>query len=166
MKRCYPILAAVLFLCVTSMNAQDRREPQSVDQYLDEGRTIVIARCVSMGAVKANLVADAQVQILQVLKGAEKSREITITSRFGLEPGGVYLLRTENEARPDERYFYTASRADAVQLSPYEDLERLKTLPLRIQVIRIFNGRTDDLESEIRRLTYERDALAQVLRKQ
>lgn len=165
-KRKQLILAVMLFICAAGGKAQAQREPQSVDQYLEEGKTIVIAKCLRAGPVKANLEGDAKIQILRVLKGTEKEREILITSRFGLEPGLIYLLRTEREALPVDNYFYVTSRASAVPLRPYEDLELLKTLPLRTQVIRIFNERQEELESEIRSLSFERDALEQVLKKQ
>jgi hypothetical protein len=160
------ILAFVLFICATCVSVQAQSEPQSVDRYLEQGKTIVIAKCLWVGPLKANLESDAKIQILNVLKGAEKNREIEITSRFGLEAGGTYLLSTEGEVRPDGRYFHIASRASAVRLWPFEDLELLKTLPVRTQIIRIFNERRAELDSEIRSLNSEREALEKVLKNQ
>lgn len=160
------ILIALLLIFVGSKSVSAQDGPQSVRDYLERGKTIVIARCISQGHVKANLEADGRMQILSALKGSEKQSEISFTTRFGLKPGTVYLLRTENEARTDRNYFRIESFADAVPLSAYEDLALVKSLPVEIQVIRIFNVRKDDLDAQIRRLTYERDALAQVLKNQ
>lgn len=171
MKKKLSILAGLLFICLIPLSIQAQgdeqdSEPQSIDQYIEQARSIVIVRCLNVGPVKANLEGDLTVQILQTLKGAEKPREIVIVSRYAMQKGGLYLLRLESEPNPAGDHYHIKSFLSAVPLSPYEDLERLKTLPLRIQVLRIFNGRKDDVDSEMRRLRYEQEALERVLKNQ
>jgi len=165
------ILAGLLSICLIPLsseaqsNAQDS-EPQSIDGYLAQASAIVIVSCLEVGPVKANLEADMTVQILQVLKGAERPREIVVVSRFEMQQGNRYLLRLEGGPSTAGDLYRIGSFISVVPLSPAEDLERLKTLPLRIQVLRIFNGRKDEVESEIHRLRYEQEQLERVLKNQ
>ncbi|MBC7899877.1 MAG: hypothetical protein H7070_07455 [Saprospiraceae bacterium] len=152
-----------LFLFLPNINAQT---PAALDRYLDESKTILIAKCTYKGAVKANLTGEITIQILHVVKGTEKIREISFNSRYGLEVGKRYLIRSLDEPTTYGRYFDIKDLASAVQIPDHEDLELLQTLSPRIVVLRIMNQRASDLESEMRIRQYELDALNQVLRDQ
>ncbi len=156
-------LTAFIALVVSTISfasvipAQDK--PSPLDRYLETGKTIVIAKCLKVGAVNILLRADVEIEILLVVKGNETLRKITVNSQFGMKEGERYLLRTENEASADKPYFRIATIDSVVPLIYSEEIATLKTLSPRIVVLRTMNVRIDHLESEIRRLTYEADAL-------
>ena len=152
----FAVAALVVFLNVVA-GAQTPKTP--LETYLDTGKTIVVAKCLKVGPVNILLKAHVNVQILHVVKGAETLRNISIESQFGMRVGEIYLLRTENPATPDKPYFEVTSRDSVVAISPGEDIEKLKTLSPGIVVLRTMNMRVDHLESKIRGLTYELDAL-------
>ena len=87
-----------------------------LEVYHDTGKTIVIARCLDVGSVNILLKARVQVQILHIVKGKETLRNISIVSQFEMKPGGLYLLRTENDATLDTPYFETKSRDSVVPI--------------------------------------------------
>ena len=86
-------------------------------------------------------------------------RKISVLSQYGMKPGELYLLRTENEAVTGQPYFRVESIDSVIPIWQGEDIEKLKTLSPRIVVLRTMNLRVDELESDIRRLTYESEAL-------
>ena len=90
------VLAFALVACFMSVSVQAQNEKMDLDRYIATGKTIVIAKVLSTTPVTRGGNYDAQVQILYVVKGAEKEREITVTLKFiRLEVGKIYLLRTE-----------------------------------------------------------------------
>jgi hypothetical protein len=137
--------------------AAQSRSP--LDQYLESGETIVIARCLKVGPVSILMRANIDVEVLFVVKGKETLRRVTVDSQYEMEPGRTYLLRTEYEARLDDRYFKIDSRDSVIPISPAEDIAKLKLLPSRIIVLRTMNIRVDELDVEIRSRTYELEAL-------
>ena len=151
------VLAFLAALFTANIHAQTTRSPLA--RYLETGKTIVVAKCLSVGPVNILLQADVEVQILHVVKGKETLRKILVLSQYGMKPGELYLLRTENEAVTDQPYFRVESIDSVIPIWRGEDIERLKTFSPRIVVLRAMNLRVDELESDIRRLTYESEAL-------
>lgn len=152
-------ICVVLFalLLPIGLNAQTPKTP--LDRYLETGKTIIIAKCLSVGPVNILLKADVDVDILHVVKGKETLRKITVLSQYRMEVGKTYLLRTENEARPDGLYFTAKSRDSVIEVSRHENIETLEKLSPRIVVLRTMNLRIDSLEHEIRILNYEMEDL-------
>lgn len=146
-----------LFVLAAAVNSQT--SASSLQKYLDTGKTIVIAKCLAVGPVDILLRSKAEIEILQVVKGNEKPRKITILTQFGMSAGEIYLLRTENDAKTDSNYFEVTTMDSVVPVWEGEDLALLKTLSPRIVVLRTMNLRVDTLESQIRRLTFELEAL-------
>ena len=122
-------------------------------------KTIVIARCLSVGPVDILLRANSEIEILYVVKGKETRKKITILTQYEMSAGSLYLLRTENEAKPDSDYFRVTSIDFVIPIWEGEDIALLKTLSPRIVVLRTMNLRVDTLDSQIRRLTFEMDDL-------
>ena len=148
---------ASFFILGSSLHAQTPRAP--LDAYLETGKTIVIGKCLAIGP--ANIIGRSRVdiQILYVVKGKETLRNIAIVSQIQMKVGETYLLRTENEAVSDKLYFEVKTGDSVVPVGSGEDIEKIKTLTPRIVVLRTMNLRVDELESEIRSMTYELDAL-------
>lgn len=157
MIRFFLFAALSSFYLVSSIRGQTNQSP--IDRYIETGKTIVIAKCLSVGPVNILLRADVEVQILLVVKGDETVRKISVNSQYGMVPGEIYLLRTENSALKDKRYFRVDSIDSAVPVWSREDIALLKTLSPRIIVLRTMNLRVDTLESEIRRRSYELEEL-------
>lgn len=153
------VYAAVLLVGSLSVVSCAQTPGSSLDQYLKTGKTIIVAKCIEVGPPNILLKARVEVQILHVVKGKETLRTISVLSQYGMKPGELYLLRTENEAAPDAQYFETNTRDSVVPIWSGENIEELKKLSPTIIVLRTMNMRVDDLEAEIRRLTYELDAL-------
>jgi len=162
------VLTIALVACFLAAGVQAQNEKTALDSYLETGKTIVIARCVSRSPVNHTSEYDATVEILHVVKGAEKNREITVVLKFAsIEEGKTYLLRTENEADSKyQPYFFVKGYDSAIPISSPDEVEKLKTLPLRIVVLRTMNIRKDYLDSEIRRRSYELNALEQITKGQ
>jgi len=146
-----------IFLFAAAVSSQT--SASSLQNYLETGKTIVVARCLSVGPVDILLRSRVQIEILQVVKGKEKPRKITILTQYGMSVGELYLLRTENDPRTDSDYFEVTTIDSVVPIWQGEDLALLKTLPPRIVVLRTMNLRVDTLESQVRRLTFELTAL-------
>jgi hypothetical protein len=151
------LILAIGSLFAATLNAQDKLTP--LENYLQTGKTIVVAKCLSVGPVNILLKANVSVHIVHVVKGKETLREISVVSQYGMVPGETYLLRTENEASVDKPYFTTDTRDSVIHIPKHEDMELLKTLSPRIVVLRTMNSRVDTLESELRRVTYELESL-------
>lgn len=153
-------LVLLTLITVFIAGAIDAQNPQpALDKYLETAKTIVIAKCLTVGPVNIMLRADVEVEILMVVKGKETLRRITVDSHFEMVPDANYLLRTENEATADGKYFRVNTRDSAIRLPPYEDMTELRALSPRIIVLRTMNLRIIDLESEIRLRNYELEAL-------
>jgi hypothetical protein len=142
-------------------------KPQPVDDYINTGKTIVLARCLSVEPIMRSGDTHVNVQILHVLKGRETKRELTVITTFqNMDAGAVYLLRTENEKKADENYFRIKSIDSMVQLSSYEEIEELKKLPVKTVVERVMSSRKLNLENQIRRLSDELKCLEQITKEQ
>ncbi|HVF46025.1 MAG TPA: hypothetical protein VNA17_00515 [Pyrinomonadaceae bacterium] len=146
---------AAAFVTAISVNAQEK----PIDRYLAESGTIVIAECLKVGPVNILLRANVQVRILHVVKGDETLREITVNSQYGMAEGGIYLLRTKNKPSGDKPYFRIDARDSVIPVSRDEKLDELKALSPRIVVLRTMNLRSYALESKIRTLNHELEAI-------
>ena len=58
--------------------------------------------------------------------------------------------------------FQTDNRDSVIPVASADEAEKLKTLPQRIAVLRTMNIRIDELESEVRRLQFELEALRKI----
>ena len=149
------MIAVITLIAGVAVNAQDN----ALDKYLSDAGTIVIAKCLAIGPVNILMKADTRVQVLYVVKGKETLRELTVTSQYPMSRGETYLLKTNGVLSDGSKYF-TADARDAVIPFYEEDrLEELKSLSPRIMVLRTMNIRADRLESHIRSLQYELDAI-------
>lgn len=140
-----------------AIQAQTKQTP--LDLYIDRARTIVIAECLRVGPVNILMRASTDVKILLVVKGKETLREISVVSHHEMVPGKRYLLTTASEATPDGRYFSTVERNSVIEISESETIDEIKTLSPRIIVLRAMNLRAYRLESKIRSLNYELEAI-------
>lgn len=162
--------AAALFACLlsTDLQAQDDKVKMDVDTYIASGKNIIIGKILSTSPVKRGGDYGAAVEILHVVKGSLKRGEIRVVLKWTpVEDGKIYLLRTENDlVSKYESYFLVKGRDSAIELAPYTDIEEMKTLSVRIAVLRTMNLRKDHLENEIRQLTSELERLKQLTKEQ
>ena len=131
----------------------------ALDKYLAEAGTIVIAKCLSIGPVNILMRADTRVQVLYVVKGKETLRELVVNSQYAMSRGETYLLKTKGTPTDGDRYFATDSRDSVIPFYEENRLDELKSLSPRIMVLRTMNIRADRLDSHIRSLQYELDAI-------
>ncbi len=153
------LLVTALSILVLVSAVQSQTNPSPLDRYLETAKTIIVAKCLSVGPVNILLRADVEVEILLVVKGNETLRRISVHSQYGMKAGEIYLLKTDYEAVKDKPYFKVTAIDSAIPIAPYEDLALLKTLSPRIVVLRTMNSRISTLESEILRRSYELKAL-------
>ncbi len=73
--------------------------------------------------------------------------------------GRTYLLRTVYEFTEEGPRLELTTRESVVPVQEYMDMVKLLSLPPRIIVLRTMNTRIHHLESEIRSLQYEMEAL-------
>ena len=148
------ICAVVMTVAVTS-NGQEN----ALDKYLAGAGTIVIAKCVSVGPVNILMRADTRVQVLHVVKGKETLRELVVNSHYPMSAGQSYLLKTKGVPSEGEKYFTTDTRDSVIPFYEEDRLGELKSLSPRIMVLRTMNIEADRLDSRIRSMQYELDAL-------
>jgi len=153
------IVALALSFWLFAVNASGQTAKTRFEDYLEKAKTIVVARCISVGSVNILLRADVEIEILHVVKGKETLRTIHVESQFGMVPGSFYLLRTENEVVAGKPYFRIDSRHSVIPIVSASEVEQLKSLSPRIIVLRTMNIRVDELESQIRTLEYELEEL-------
>jgi hypothetical protein len=164
------ILAAALFACLlsTDVSAQNENQKIDIDQYLAAAETIVIAKILSTSPLTRGGDYHTTVEILHVIKGAEKRREIVVGFKWiSVEAGKTYLLSTQNKS--DSKYplyFHVNGYDSAIETAPYTDIAELKKLSVRIAVLRTMNLRQNHLENEIRRLTSELQRLKELTKDQ
>jgi hypothetical protein len=80
----------------------------------------------------------------------------------GLSKGDIYLISLADHAKSNEENGFGSEGANVVPVSNYENLEELKNLSPRIVVLRTMNRRIDELESVIRRSSFELEGLKAV----
>lgn len=164
------LTAAALFACLMSTNvqAQDEKEKMDVDTYIASGKNIIIAKILSTSPIKRSGDYDTTVEILHVVKGSMKSRELRVSLKWmSVEVGKIYLLRTENDlVSKYESFFQVKGLESVVEIYKYTDLEELKTLSVRNTVLRVMYLRQYNLEIVIRHLTDELARLKQITKEQ
>src|SRR4030095_17011131 len=121
--------------------------------------TIVIAKCLAIGPVNILMRADTRVQVLYVVKGKETLRELIVTSQYAMSRSETYLLKTKGVLSEGDKYFTADTRDAVIPFYEADRLGELKKSSPRIMVLRTMNIRADRLESHIRSLQYELDAL-------
>jgi hypothetical protein len=142
----FSVISCLIFLA-GSVAAQDKTP---LDDYFEKAQTILIGRCVSVGALNILLQAKVEVEALHVLKGNAEISRLSLTSRIGMKPGEMYLIRIPDIRYAKNRSVDLASFDSVIPLGRYADLEVLKALPPRIVVLRTINQRIDELESLLR----------------
>lgn len=164
------VLTAALFACLLSadVSAQNGKDKMDVETYIASGKAIVIAKILSVSPITRGGEYRATVEILHVVKGSLKTREIPVVLKWmSVKVGNIYLLRTENDlVSKYESYFLVKGRHSVILLAPSTDIEELKPLSVPIVVLRIMNLRKDYLENEIRHLTSELEGLKQITKEQ
>lgn len=154
------VVASLVVLTAAASDAQSQRIP--LDEYLDDAKAIFIGKCVSTGSPNILLISHNELEIVQMIKGDEKITKISVDVRYCMRVGKYYLVRIPKPefARPHKTMSDGPGRV--IPIYDQEDFALLKTLEPRIVVIRTMNRRIDDLESNIRRSTWELEALKSV----
>lgn len=137
--------------------AQSKRTP--LDDYLDNAKTIVVARCTVSGPVNKIAQAMVELEVLHIVKGDAELKTLSISVAGGLKSGEMYLIRIPDHERSTEKPGFGSNGFNVIPIASYVDVERLKSLPPRIVVLRLTNTRLDELETTIRRAESERENL-------
>lgn len=161
MDKCSIIVSAslALFFAATT-SAQSERTP--LDDYLDNAKTIFIGKCISTEAPNILLISHIELEVVQMIKGDEKIAKIGVDVRYGMKVGKYYLVRMPKPEFAKPQKTMSDEPGGVIPVSEREDFALLKTLEPRIIVVRTMNHRIDDLESTIRRSTWELEALRSV----
>ncbi len=150
-------IAAFLFIFSASSVAQDG--PSGIDHYMETGKTIFIAKCVSVGPVNKLLRAEVRLDVIHVVKGANLPPTISVIPRYGMVEGKTYLLRSVYEFSEERPRLEISTRESVIPIPEYTDMAKLLSLSPRLIVLRTINMRIDRLESEINSLQFELDTL-------
>jgi len=157
----YIALSAIFTIALLAVNlsAQERSTP--LDNYINNAEMIVVAKCTHVGPVNILLRAKVRLQILHLVKGKPDVEELTVDSQYGMAVGHRYLVRIA-KMLPDG----TGGRVDesdsVIPVSASESIDELKVLSPRIVVLRTMNLRIYQLESDIRVMTRELEALTAI----
>jgi hypothetical protein len=161
MPKLRTLVAASLFLFSLAGIAQPQDNRTALDDYLDGARTIVVARCTGVGAMNILMRADVELEVLHVVKGGRVPKTITVDSPYGMQVAHTYLVRIAKESA-DKSTARVDTRDSVIPVSDHEDMNVLRSLSPRIVVLRTINLRVDRLESQIRTMNYELEALKAV----
>lgn len=154
----YILLSSLLLLFFSTVTvAQSKRTP--LDDYLDNAKTIVVARCTARGPVNKIAQARVELEILYLVKGDPELKVLSTTVSGGLKSGETYLIRIPDHERSTEKPKFGSNGFNVIPIAGYLDVERLKSLSPRIVVLRLTNTRLDELETTIRRAESERENL-------
>lgn len=154
------LFLSLFILFATPLLAQPKKT--AFDEYYDEGKVFVVAKCIKVGPVNILLRAHVEVEIIHVIKGQETKRTMSVNSQYGMSPGEFYLLRSTNEPSEKGSYFRIDDRNSVIRIVSENEVEALPTLDPKIAVRRTMNLRANELESKIRILTYEMEGLDSV----
>lgn len=150
----------ILTAFVSTLIAQEK--PSTLDKFIDESALIIVGKCLRVGPVNILLRANVEIEIIYVVKGGEMPKTVTVDSQYGMQVGNYYMLASKfapTEKMPGIR---TDNRDSVIPVASADEAEKLKTLPQRIAVLRTMNIRIDELESEVRRLQFELEALRKI----
>jgi len=152
----------ILMIGTSIVNTSAQQPSTPLQNYIDTAESLVIARCLAEGPVDILLRSDVELEVIHVVKGDPKMKSLRVRLSGGLSKGEIYLIRFADHAKSKEKNGFGSEGANIVPVSRYEDLELLKKLSPRIVVLRTMNRRIDELESIIRRSTFELEGLKAV----
>lgn len=154
-------LLAAIFLGMTLLvaKAPSQPVPDPLDSYIENAKTIIVAKCIASGPVDKLFRSMVDLEIIHVVKGDPELRTLSTRLRGGLVPGDTYLIRIPDLEKSAEKSGFGSEGSNVVPVSGNENMEVLKTLSPRIVVLRTMNRRIDELDSIIRRSTYEIEGL-------
>lgn len=158
----YLVFFSLVVLAIATDTALAQPGPTALDDYINNAETIVVAKCLSAGPVDILMRSDVRLDVIHVVKGDASLKTMSLKLRGGLVPGDIYLIRVAEPRKSKEEKGFANEGANVIPIAPYEDLVLLKTLSPRIVVLRTINRRVDELESTIRRSTYELELLRAV----
>jgi hypothetical protein len=121
--------------------------PSGIDDYMETGKTIFIAKCAKVGPVNILLRAIVDLEVIHVVKGAKLPAKISVLSHVGMEEGKTYLLRSENVLDEEFSQLTVTKRDSVVQIMDHEDMAKLLSLPPPMIVLRTMNTRIYHLET-------------------
>lgn len=154
------VAASLILLAAATSKGQSQRTP--LDDYLENAKTIFVGKCVSTGPPNILLISHSELEVVQMVKGNEKIARIGVDVGYGMKVGKYYLVRIAKPEFAKPHKTINDDPGGVIPIDYREDFEILKTLEPRIIVIRTMNQRIDDLESTIRRSTWELEALRSV----
>ena len=133
--------------------------------YVERGRDIVIARCISSPpASERNRQKDglyaAQIEIIKVIKGTKEPGECKVVTVYGMEAGKTYLLYSLG-GTVDGTDFLALPELSMVEVPPTFDVKGMDGKPPEKQVLMIFNARL----SEVRKVLVELERETRLLEK-
>ncbi|HMT08474.1 MAG TPA: hypothetical protein PKA82_10755 [Pyrinomonadaceae bacterium] len=128
----------------------------SVERFIDDSETIVIANAVEVGPVNIIGLSRVRLEILHIVKGVVKEKELSLSLRPRIKVGGMYLVSIA-KAGPDRK-----DRDVVIEVHEPENIELLKTLSPRIVVLRTINIQLGRLDSIVRSAQYEIDELMKI----
>jgi hypothetical protein len=124
-------------------------------QYMADSESILVVKCIASGPVDILLRSIVEVEILHVVKG-EKPTKLSFKSRYGMEPGGYYLMRF---ARGHDKKQVRRNEDSVIPIVSKHEAEGLNAFSPEIAVLRTMNLRIYRLESELQSITFELESL-------
>ena len=137
-----------------------------VDLYVEHGKDIVIADCVSLGTnLNAHGVHSVEVRIIETLKGDKPPGKLTIGTIYTMTPGKRYLLYSMGGSG-NGIDFFAFPELSVVEISGSFDLKRLDGKPVTEQVSLLFADRLAHVALSLRELEEEKASLGKATKKQ
>lgn len=128
----------------------------SVERFIEDSETIVIAKPTFVGPV--NIIAQSRVQldVLHAIKADAIPKQLSLSIRGRMSVGKCYLVRLA-KVGPDR-----VERDVVIEVHEPENIELLKTLSPRIVVLRTINIQLGRLDSVGLSAQYEIDELKKI----
>jgi hypothetical protein len=124
-----------------------------IDTYIKRGLEIVIAESDSIDPeTQRNMrwgLSFVTVRVVQVLKGARETGDLTIGTIYPMIPGKTYLLYTIGGGVANKTEFVAIPELSVVEVPASFDLKRLDGKSLRDQVALLFSERLAQVRKEL-----------------
>lgn len=128
----------------------------SVERFIEDSETIVIAKPTFVGAVNIIAQSGVELDVLHIIKGDAKAKQLSLSIRGRMSVGKSYLVRLA-KVGPDR-----VDRDVVIEIHEPENIELLKSLSPRIVVLRTINIQLGRLDSIMQSAQYEIDELKKI----
>lgn len=137
-------------------------EAVPLGKVIEQSERIVVAKCISAGAIKASGLTSVALEVEHVITGANTNHEIAGETYGQLRPGKFYLICLGNKSGADAptRQIISNGLLPITEASWSSDWDKL---PPKEQITQVLATRVIQLRSNLEQAAVERERLKKIL---